>query len=494
MITWVKYFKIPTCVAPHVVQYFIIGFAFVGIAAFLSWFALRMGPEGFRVALAMAIVLPAAVMATMNSPWIVPYFWVIVAANRELRRVLDWLAGEYDPRTVISVVPLAVGTLMGIPIAVRWGTINRRLRMTLIMFMFVLLYGMAIGFRSGLAALMELTNWVVAMFALALPIAMRPSVETVDRWIRSLVVVGLVVSIYGWIQFLLLPPWDAMWMLASGMASIGKVKPMEFRVFGPLNAPAPFAMFVGMALVPSLVSSRWRPLGWITPAVIGAMLLLTCVRSMWIVTVVSLLVYTSARGGVEGIKRAMLIVGFTGLLFLAIPHLPGGDRVLDRASTFRDLQSDRSLQARTGIAVGGIQRLFSRPFGTGLGSTGVAAGLGSGAVVMDNGYLMLGFAFGIPGAIVLLIALGRVGWEMMSRVSLVNGGAEIRCLGIAMFGGMLVHQLANNVMTEGVGFARWLLIGAAICVCVPSRAVAPIGVWRRDIQSDAPSRSGSGLV
>src|SRR4030081_1469123 len=69
-----------------------------------------------------------------------------------------------------------------------------------------------------------------------------------------------ILSVYGIIQYVFLPPWDAFWLQnvsAQGSLSFGKPFPFQVRVFSMLNSPGPFGSF--MACILHMVFPTFAP-------------------------------------------------------------------------------------------------------------------------------------------------------------------------------------------------------------------------------------------
>ena len=54
---------------------------------------------------------------------------------------------------------------------------------------------------------------------------------------------------YGIFQYLDPPSWDRDWMINSAMDSIGEPEPLMVRVFGTLNAPGVYGLWIAALLV-----------------------------------------------------------------------------------------------------------------------------------------------------------------------------------------------------------------------------------------------------
>ena len=200
-------------------------------------------------------------------------------------------------------------------------------------------------------------------------------------------------------------------MKGADMGSIGRPEPLEVRVFSTFASPGPAGMFLALALLPMMLDRRWRaPLGWLGVLVAASGLLLTSVRTSWLMLLVAVLAF-AALG--EGRQRTRALLGVVIVVAAAVfiaPFLPGGEVLANRISTLTSVGGDQSFHERLAFSQHILAEVLNHPQGFGLGSSGIAmkaAGTASGSDVMfDNGFLNLLYTFGVPGAAMLLFAAG----------------------------------------------------------------------------------------
>jgi len=110
-----------------------------------------------------------------------------------------------------------------------------------------------------------------------------PDARIKDRWIRSFAWAAILASIYGWYQYLVIPPWDGFWLMESEMYGyMGLPYPTQMTVFSTMAERDPLASYLGFSVVPMILSKRWRPLpgilGWAGVILVFSVILLTLSR------------------------------------------------------------------------------------------------------------------------------------------------------------------------------------------------------------------------
>ena len=400
----------------------------------------------------IVVTVPAYILAIQDSRILLPYVVSVWVLNPELRRIVDWILGAYQPVTVISLSPLLCTLAMAIPVISNknpWS-LSPRLTRAIKVLGIVFLYGFLLGIvHNKTAGMYAGANYIAPFILLLYLIHIRPMPETFDRWLRWISVLAVVVSIYGWIQYLVAPPWDTLWMIGSGMRSIGLPEPHKIRIFSTLNSPGPLGIFLTAALVPMVVRGKWRAFGIPGVLVVASCLALTLVRSSWGEVVVGIIVYLFSTTGRSRV-RSIVVVGLAILIgAIVLPHLPGAHAILARGQTVGNLGQDTSFRARMQLIRTATPAILHNPIGVGMGGIGIStilngenafAGLGS----IDNGYLGIFATFGLPFGILMLYSLwlfvrdtlrpvsenARI-YVALSRAGLVSFGAAL------FFGGAL---------------------------------------------------------
>jgi O-antigen ligase len=212
----------------------------------------------------------------------------------------------------------------------------------------------------------------------------------------------------------------------------------------------------------------WMPLV-IAPQIIA--LMLTLVRSSWIMLTVGVLVYlvlAPSRGRtLAGI--GVLVVGVIALSTVLINSTAGAEgssnNFITRIQTFTDLGNDVSVNTRVDITQALFRLAIAEPLGQGLGAIGLSAKLGAGGetIVVDNGYIarfiemgFIGGAFFLASVIVSFaygFAAYRKSWRS-GNPDLTDRLAACLCIQI-MF---MVGQAGADVYFGSEGMFFWLAI------------------------------------
>ncbi len=372
-------------------------------------------------------------------------------------------------------MPVIVAAALGVAGIWRVQRLPQTTRFLLGLFVVILVYGLAIGATNKFAAVYEFAGYagLLAVFIFVRRLDIVP--ETIDNWIRFLVWAGVAVAAYSWVQFLVVPPWDAKWMVWSEMGSIGKPEPLKVRVFSTLAAPGPAATFLAFALVPAAMLKTWRTrLSWLAPGIILSAFLLTMVRTQWIALAVMLLAWAVLSTGRSRVRLTAIVLLFSGIGFLAVPLMPGGDRIAARMDSFTELEEDRSLQARTEFGKFALASLYSQPLGVGFGTAGSSVRLNSGetlTVVFDNGVLyiltVLGWGFGL----VLLIGIVGFSWYLYTLARQTSGTevAPYAKLAFVLFLGRAASLASGNSFEGDVVLILAALVAAAMVLATSQR-------------------------
>lgn len=161
-----------------------------------------------------------------------------------------------------------------------------------------------------------------------------------------------------------------------------------------------------------------------------------------------------------GRRRTTVFVLLAVVLALAVPLLgavTGGDR-LTRAGGNADSSSDVHLRQLRGS----LDRVESKPLGSGLGTAG---GISqrfevTGGIVNESWYLQVGTELGVTGmlvyTVVVLSALGLL-WRASAHSSQPSLGSLCALAGIAL-GGLVLHTLEEF----SVAWTVWLLAGLSL--------------------------------
>ena len=247
----------------------------------------------------------------------------------------------------------------------------------------------------------------------------KGNARILDRWIKTVGWAAVVVSIYGWYQYYTIPPWDAFWVKAVGFEGyLGKLKSTEMTVFSTMAERGILAGFLAFAVIPMIISKRWRNVaGWGSVVLIIATILLTYVRTAIITIGLATIMFPVLNRGKNTFQIILVlcVAAFAGSYILN--KTPSSDKVGARMQTIGSITQDGSFKQRFLIAAYGIGALIKNPIGTGLGSTGLAGRVNTGVaeaggIIGDNGYFEILLPFGLIGGSCFFYAMYLI-WKQI---------------------------------------------------------------------------------
>lgn len=416
--------------------------------------------------IALLMVLPAFLLAAQRSTYLLDYVFFVVALNRGIRRLVDfYINGAFNPMSTISLTPLVVSALLLVPALGRFNQLTPRVRNIACLIMVALAHGMAVGFiNAGVGAIYSLGEWLAGfgafLYAATAPVATR----TTDRWMKSSGYAAMIVAIYGWYQYLTIPPWDAFWVTeVKFIGYLGQLRPTEMSVFSTMHERGPCASFLAWAAVPMILHSRWRILGsWLTVVLLFSVVLLTMSRSMFlIVGLIAVLQPALSKG--RGLGRVL----FLAVLLMVgaswgLQQMPGSERIQKRFETISSIQNDGSFKGRLTIFTEGVPWVLQHPIGLGLGSSGFGAGRIGGGVKegwCDSGYIEVFSQFGWLGGLAFFAAMAHIWGELTRRIRM-GGTDPFLFTGRTVLLGCLVFLYVGNIFG---GFSLfWVFLGISL--------------------------------
>jgi putative inorganic carbon (HCO3(-)) transporter len=332
----------------------------------------------------------------------------------ELRRVQDLLIG-FSSAQILSVVPY----LMLIPFfyaVIANGRLRRLPRwLGIVSFLWVsgFAYGMYIAVlnnnaASGLYTFMEF----VSPLPLGLWLATEelPPGVAAERFTSFLFRLTTIISIYGVIQWIFVPPWDAVWinqLITQGMLSVGTAHPFELRVFSTLNAPGIFGNFIALVAILALPRLTLKRPWFVAEFAIWMLAFaLSLVRTGWIMFAIGALVYCvmTRRFKVIAIMLSIGMLITIGLSSLD-PSNPLVSVLANRFATLTDIKNDVSYNARSDLYAQLLPTVVQTPIGVGLGTFGTASKISNSGAMIDSGIIARFLEMGWGGASMFFAAL-----------------------------------------------------------------------------------------
>lgn len=455
--------------------------AFLTAAAAGAWLVLPlligvasagMNPgSGIQAAVLAGLLFPAVLLAVLRPQALVGYSLFIWAAAPEIRRIYDWAAGVYNPVSVLSLAPLLAGAALIIPVLRGIHLLKRPQQTIMLLFAGALGYGTLVGLaKNGLGSVYDLANYLVPLLLIPYFSIVPFSGKDIDRVLRTFANLAVLVAVYGIVQYMVVPPWDAFWMNNADMMSIGRPYPLEVRVFSSLNSPGPAAAYLAFALVPMMLEKRWRgTLGWAGVAAVAVCLLTTQVRSAWLVLLVMVAVYILTSSS-KGKWKTLIQLGFlAGLLFWIVPKLPGAEVLTARMETLGSVQEDHSYNERLQLWQTLLPTAMNNPIGEGIGSVGQGTKLGNDGElgefgIMDNGLIALLLTFGPAGALVFGAAFLLIFRRLASKLKAKGGEGDYVRLALATWAAAAASLMSENAFPGIKGYLIWMLVGIGLGV------------------------------
>ena len=416
---------------------------------------------------AAIIIGIGAYYAFQRSSFLVDYVIVIFVFNRGLRRILDYNAGAFNPLSPVSLTPLAITMLMLLPFLGRFSTLPKSHKTILTCFLGAMAYGFAIGFiRVQFAAIYALAEVLapIAMFGYILTLGADQN--TKDRWLRTSAWCAIIASAYGWYQYFTIPPWDAFWVRAVGFEGyMGILEPTKMSVFSTMAERGVFGGFLGLAIVPMIISPKWRtPLSWLGVILVLSNILLAQTRTGIILATLTILIYVMINKGTGFFQMLIAMAVIGGAAWFGMDKMPGSEKLKDRFSTLGNMQEDGSFQARMDIYSYGISTILLNPIGFGLGATGISSRINTGdesntAVITDAGYVEIVAQYGWLGAIAIVYALWAMWKQLAIRFKIGYRPTEVM-LARAFIIALIPACFVGNMITQ---FSiLWIIFGSAL--------------------------------
>jgi hypothetical protein len=390
-----------------------------------------------------------------------------------LRRMVDYRNGFHAPATILLAPPLACISPIAWLVA-DWRKLFHRQTGPLLCMVALCAYGTVLGILNFpiRPVLQDLVSWLAPLiFALMLSRHRDQAPELFRAFERALLYGVLTISIYGIVQFFVVPIWDALWMIQmnSTLNSIGNPEPTEIRVFSSMNAPQVLAAFLAAGLILAFnAKSKVRmlaiPLGLLC-------LMLSLARSGW----VAMFAGTAYLAFSSTLKQRLQLVAATAIsivIVLVSLQNPDLNKVISqRFESLSDVKNDESYLDR----VNGYRALFmglaDNPFGLGMGSVTAVnedvsgtLGLSYNGVTMnagDSSLAMLVSTMGLVGTIVVCVLLMQLGMGLFSGTS--GNSPQIRALR-AVAVGLAAESLLCGMLAGPVGFLLWATVGFSLAL------------------------------
>ncbi len=125
--------------------------------------------------------------------------------------------------------------------------------------------------------------------------------------------------------------------------------------------------FLGFAVVPMILASKWRPLSWFGVILVLSVILLAGTRTGLILAVLSTMIYVMVNRGTGFWQLALGFVVVSAAAYFGMGLMPGNEKVQERFSTIGNMQEDGSYQGRVEIYQDSVGAILTNPLGFGIG-------------------------------------------------------------------------------------------------------------------------------
>ncbi len=421
-------------------------------------------PVGLVVA--VVICLPALLLVSQRSTWIVDYLFFVLAFNRCIRRIVDYNNGYFNPYSLVSLTPLVVCGLATLAVLIE---LNRRRdsfgnRTAAVLFLYLIAIGMAffIGFiNSRFAAVYALGDYLAPIGLIGCGALFASDDRVIDRWCQSVTLTALLVAIYGIWQFYTIPPWDGFWLIASGMDGyMGTPEPQKMTLFSTMNERGPAGSYMCGGL--TLLLLRQGTLGWIRWPAVGILaiaILLTYSRTAVIQIGSAVLLYPLLNRGTRSLSSIFIVILIAICGPQLISQLPGFERASDRVATLGNIHEDGSFQGRLMLFGVAIRESVTEPLGIGIGSHGLAAKVSTAnkeGTADSTGYIKTLRTFGWIGFMLITVMMWRI-WVAARDLAAIDPLDKNAMLFRAWYVSGMIAFLSGDWLFTATFF--WVLAG-----------------------------------
>lgn len=423
-----------------------------------------------QAAILILVLIPAFILASSHSTYLLPYVFLIWMIGPEIRRLADWVLNEHGTLNLLSLTPLLTTSMILFSIIKKRIVIPKPMYKVLVAYSIPFIYAAVIGLlMNKIAGMYSIANYFIPLLILIYLTINPASDQEKQTWLQFYVTLAVLLSIYAWFQYLYLPPWDRFWMEGANMVSLGIPEPMQFRAFSTLNATGPLAVFLVSALIPAIVNPKWRGIfGVLGIVLMISALAITLVRASWVTLAVGIIIYFLFSSNVSRWKMVGTVATLVVTVILIIPIVPGSQEVSNRLDTFSNLNEDHSTNVRLLIFVNSIPEIIKNPVGAGMGSIGLSTSLNGGQSAaglssVDNGYIGVFLVFGLFGGIMFFRAI-VLHWREISKEIQSN---SFRVLGLTSIIFLLVSFMFGGELTSINAVIYWLFAGLVIQKEIP---------------------------
>ncbi len=370
----------------------------------------------------------------------ISFTWWIWIFTPLIRRLVDFRSAFTDPSPVL-LAPILVTLLTGLTVVQYLPRIKNEgipFFMSLSSIFFALLLGL-INFKFQAVIIDFLDVFTPVCFGFHLYTYWKYYPLLRDNLKRIFLWAVIIMGIYGLYQYVVAPPWDALWLQNAKFNSGGQPVPYGIRVWSTLNSDSPFGnvMMAGLLLLVDSANPKKKIAG-----IVGFMsFLLSLNRTAWVGFGVGLL---NIAGASKPKRQIQIIIGLSVLcVFIILGATLGqfSDVIGERLSSLFNLSEDVSSQIRKEQYAESLVSALTQIIGNGLGG-----------FVIDSGILYMLFNFGwiasllyVGGLILPLLKLYQSPYAKVDSFIVISR-AIITSLFFQLIAGFTFHHISGMLM------------------------------------------------
>ncbi len=427
----------------------------------IALYAVHLAPFGRYLYPAVNLVVAAWLFAK-RSPWYAGHCVLLFCFVSLVRRLIDEQAG-WDPSNPVLLTPYLCCFPTILAFLDYWAERRPRYIGPFLVILGCVVYGtlLAMIHERVLSSLIDALKWTVGPLFATYVLAnhrMLPHLREVVE--PCLIAAGVAMSLYGILQFISPPTWDALWMRnveTLGLNSIGQPQPFQVRVFSTMNSPGSFGIVLSAAIILGL--KRRFAVSVPAIALMAVGLGLSQYRSIWGATAFSLLLVLVSRGGRVAFSRviALVVIAMLAGTTAVVPNVR--EAITQRAATLSSLKGDKSLEGRL-QQYADLVRADNLIAGEGLAIHGASRRLDNKPVIAIDGALIeVMRAMGVFVGALFLAALATA----VLSVFRVRAGADPAVFfDRAIVAGLFVQLPIGSVQAGELGFCAWMFMGFAL--------------------------------
>jgi hypothetical protein len=449
---------------------------------------LALAPDALRLGFPALALVTAAVLFRRDRALYLQFCLWLWLTTFEVRRLVDWRTAFNDSAPIL-LAPYLATSVSGVLLLKHLRALARPAAVPMACALAGTLFGTLYGFTRYAPAdvLRGVVNWLAPiLFAFFLYQERDRYQQYREAFTGAFIWGTLLTSVYGILQFFLLPPWDEVWMRGIDNPAFGPPVPLKLRIFSTMNGPPGFAtyMMAGLLLIFCIPAENRRQAGRTRLKIVASVaaatgllaLALTASRSLWLGLIFGVLYLGWSMPGRARLKIAGTVL-ITLVVGAAASQLPGIHEIVSvRLKSFASGTSDVSASARIAGHGEALARLATEPLGEGMGSTDVdhkTNGYDDSLGPHDSTLLELLYALGGPGTLVYATGLGW-GLLMIFLPRFARSTQErqpfafaMRAIGFALF----AQSLLTSILIGVPGFMTWTCLAFSLAASNSAKKV-----------------------